>query len=206
MTDKHERSKRKPNQPQDDSFHQALNSSARLLRANRPGEAAELLLPLHQQHPADADVAINLGGALILQRKWEQAVRVLLPAARLNMNNAMLWINLAAAHLGRLETAGPKQQQQAISAYEQALRADPKAPNVHYHLGLIYKEQGNLSQAAALFQRALDVNPNDKDAKMWLERLSQLIVAQSAAQTDPQAGAEDEGTAFDSTPFSDVAE
>jgi len=206
MTDKSERPKSRPNHPLDDSFHQALNSSARLLRANRPGEAAVLLLPLHQQHPTHPDVAINLGGALILQRKWKQAVQVLLPAARLNMNNAMLWVNLAAAHLGRLETAGPKQQQQAISAYEQALRADPKAPNVHYHLGLIYKEQGNLSRAAALFQRALDVNPNDKDAKMWLERLSQLIVAQSAAQTDPQTGAEDEGTAFDSTPFSDVTE
>lgn len=210
MTDKQDRPKSKPSNPQDDSFHQALNNSARFLRANRPGEAVDILQPLHQQNPTHPDVAINLGGALILQRKWERAVQVLLPAARLHMNNAMLWVNLAAAHLGRLETSGPKQQQQAISAYEQALRADPKAPNVHYHLGLIYKEQGNLSRATALFQRALEVNPTDKDAKMWLDRLSQLIVAQAAeedaAPVVPQNSVEGEETYLDSTTFSDVAE
>ena len=48
----------------------ALNESARLLRANRPGEAAEILRPLHSRHPTHADLAINLGGAYILQRKW----------------------------------------------------------------------------------------------------------------------------------------
>lgn len=166
-----------------DDYRQALNASARLLRANRPGEAVEVLEPLHTQHPHDPDIAINLGGALILQRKWDRAVQVLLPAARQHMKNAMLWTNLAAAHLGSLETAGPKQQQQAITAYEQALRADPKAPNVHYHLGLIYKEQGNLTQASALFQRALEINPKDKDAQRWLDRLSELIVAAAQAST-----------------------
>jgi len=170
------------NEIENDDYRQALNASARLLRANRPGEAVEVLEPLHTQHPHDPDIAINLGGALIMQRKWDRAVRVLLPAARQHMKNAMLWTNLAAAYLGSLETAGPKQQKQAINAYEQALRADPKAPNVHYHLGLIYKEQGNLTQASALFQRALEINPNDKDAQHWLDRLSKLIVA--AAQAD----------------------
>lgn len=182
-----------------DEYRQILNASARLLQANRPGEAVALLEPLHSRFPHDPDLVINLGGALILQRKWDKAVEVLLPAARQHMGNPMLWTNLAAAHLGRLETSGPKQQRQAIVAYEQALRADPKAPNVHYHLGLIYKEQGNLSRAAALFQRALEVNPNDKDARRWLDRISELIVAQAASdnspgapgETDSQTGAED---------------
>lgn len=182
-----------------DEYRQILNASARLLQANRPGEAVALLEPLHSRLPHDPDLAINLGGALILQRKWDKAVEVLLPAARQHMGNAMLWTNLAAAHLGRLETSGPKQQRQAIVAYEQALRADPKAPNVHYHLGLIYKEQGNLSRAAALFQRALEVNPNDKDARHWLARMSELIVAQAAAEdstgttgdTDSPTGADE---------------
>ena len=112
----------------------------------------------------------------------------------------MLWTNLAAAHLGRLETSGPKQQQQAITAYEQALRADPKAPNVHYHLGLIYKEQGNLSRASALFQRALEVNPNDKDAQHWLDRLSEAIVAQASTHNAPtNAGPADDATSSPDT-------
>lgn len=180
--------------PIKDDYSQTLNASARLLRANRPGEAVAVLEPLYTQHPHDPDIAINLGGALILQRKWDRAVKVLLPAARQHMKNAMLWTNLAAAHLGSLETAGPKQQQQAITAYEQALRADPKAPNVHYHLGLIYKEQGNLTQASALFQRALEINPKDEDAQRWLDRLSELIVAaaQASASDAPPSADESE--------------
>ena len=167
-------------------YRQALNNSARLLSANRPGEAIAALQALHEKLSHDPDIAINMGGALILQCKWDQAVKVLLPAARSHLNNAMLWTNLAAAQLGRLETSGPRQQRKAIEAYEQALRADPKAPNVHYHLGLIYKEQGSLSRASALFQRALDINPNDKDARHWVDHLSKLIVA-AAQESTPDA-------------------
>jgi len=200
--DKHTGPHNPSNPIADEGFQQALNSSARLLHANRPGEAVAILETLHTQYPHDPDVAINLGGALILQGKWNRAVKVLLPAARHNMQNAMLWTNLAAAHLGRLETSGPKQQQQAIAAYEQALRADPNTANVHYHLGLIYKEQGNLSRASALFQRALEVNPNDKDAQQWLDRLSKAIVAQAVAHNAPaDADATDRGA--DDTASSD---
>lgn len=53
-----------------------------------------------------------------------------------------------------------------------------------------------------LFQRALEVNPSDKDARMWLERLSKLMVEQSDTQRDVQ----EQGTDLDSTPFSDVSE
>ena len=57
------------------------------------------------------------------------------------------------------------------------MQIDPLAPNVHYHLGLIYKERGELVRAAAFFQRALEVNPADSDASQWLERLD-IIMAE----------------------------
>lgn len=153
-------------------YRSALNASARLLSQNRPGEAVQKLEPLHAQAPDDPDIAINLSGAYILQRKWDKAVRVLDAAVKSHPNNAMLWTNLGAAQLGRLEVAGPRQQKKAIEAYWQALRADPHAPNVHYHLGLIYKERGELTRASAMFQRAVEVNPADKDARYWLKRLA----------------------------------
>ncbi len=155
-------------------YRQALNESARLLNANRPSEAARILEPLYKSYPHDPDVAINLGGAFILQRKWKRASDLLKKATERHPQNVMLWVNLAAALLGTLQTAGPKQQQSAIVAYERALALDPKAPNVHYHLGLIYKEQGNLKQAVAHFQRAVEVNPGDQDARQWLSRIEQI--------------------------------
>lgn len=157
-------------------YRRILNESARLLRANRPGEAIAVLAPLQADMPDDPDIAINMGGAFILQRKWGKAVEILKKAVDASPENVLLWTNLAAAYLGRLETSGPKHQARAIAAYEKALWIDPSTPNVHYHLGLIYKQQGNLSRSSAMFQRALEINPNDRDARYWMEKLSDQMV------------------------------
>lgn len=168
-------------------FQQQLNESAYLLRQNRPQEAAQLLEPLYEQAPSHPDVAINLGGAYILQRKWNQAVKVLGKAAIANPDNAMLWTNLGAAELGNIQMAGPRQQERAIRAYERALQADPTAPNVHYHLGLIYKDRGELMRASAFFQRALEVNATDRDARYWLDQLGKLIAQEQAERRQAEA-------------------
>lgn len=175
---------------QGSEFWQALRESARLLQANRPADAIELLEPLYRQAPMQADVAINLGGAYILQRKWNRAVRVLSQAAEANPHNCMVWMNLAAAHLGALETAGPEQQRRAIAAYEQVLVLDPQAPNVHYHLGLIYKELGELERAAAYFQEALAVAPHDRDARRWLDQVMAARMEQARHNRAQLAGAD----------------
>lgn len=169
-------------------YRAILNESARLLRANRPGEAISVLEPLRARLPDDPDIAINFGGALILQRRWSRAVAILREAVDAAPDNALLWTNLAAAYLGRLETSGPKHQAKAISAYESALAIDPGAPNVHYHLGLIYKRQGNLSRAAALFQRALEIDPNDRDARFWMNKLSAMLVERERERSEGRAG------------------
>jgi tetratricopeptide (TPR) repeat protein len=166
------------------SFLQALNDSAQLLSQNRPAEAVDKLLPLYEEAPEHPDVAINLSGAYILQQKWSRAIQILNKALQLNPENPMLWSNMGAAQLGRLEIAGPKQQEKAIDAYQRALRADPETPNVHYHLGLIYKERGELIRATAFFQRAQEVNPGDRDARYWLDRLGKLIAQDQQTQSD----------------------
>lgn len=183
-----------------DEFRRALSEGAWLLRANRPEEAVSKLLPLYEQAPGNPDVAINLGGAYILLRKWNRAERVLSKAAELHPDNAMIWINLGAAHLGDLELSGPQQQRRAIRAYERALSADPQAPNVHYHLGLIYRDQRNWERAAGYFALALEVNPQDRDAQRWLERVARLAqeeaapaVAQDPAADDSEVTAERAG-------------
>lgn len=166
-----------------EEFHRALSEGAWLLRQNRPQEAMERLLPLWEMAPTNADVAINLGGAYILQGKWNKAERVLSRAAELHPDNVMIWINLGAAHLGRLELSGPKQQERAIRAYERALALDPHAPNVHYHLGLIHKDRGDLDQAVYSFERALEANPADRDAQYWLGWIERQRQARAEANS-----------------------
>lgn len=165
--------------PEPDELGERLRASARFLSQNLPAEAAEILEPLYKIVPENFDVACNLGGAYILQRKWDRAVTVLEAAAEIHSQSAMLWTNLAAAYLGRLETAGPKQQMQAINAYKQALAVDARTPNVHYHLGLIYKERNELEQARDAFQQALEINPSDNDALIWLNRMNGALSEQT---------------------------
>ncbi len=164
-----------------------LLESARHLQQNEPKEAELLLEPLYAADPANLDVAINLGGAYILQRKWSQAVDVLRSATSAHPENAMLWVNLAAAELGQLETAGPQHQEKAMAAYAKALELDPVAPNVNYQLGLIHKERGELDEAAAMFRQALQVNPSDPDARLWLDRIEQVQAELSKSDTAASA-------------------
>ena len=164
-------------------LREILNASASLLRQNRPGEAAKKLLPIYEVLPEDVDVAINLGGAYILQRKWRKAISVLEDASKRHADNVMVWTNLAAAYLGRLETSGPEHQKRAIGAYERALLVDPKTPNVHYHLGLIYADRKELEKANENFHRALEVNPLDRDAQRWIGRMKGAIAEQQRTAT-----------------------
>lgn len=165
-----------------DDARRILTESARLLSQNRPGEAETRLVELEKKFPGNPDVAINLGGAYILQRRWNMAVKVLKLAVKRHPDNVMLWTNLAAAELGVLESSGPQQQERAIAAYEKALELDPQTPNVHYHLGLVYKERGELTRATAMFRRALEVDPSDNDAQHWIDRIDNIMRQQGIAR------------------------
>jgi Tfp pilus assembly protein PilF len=58
---------------------------------------------------------------------------------------------------------------------------------VHYHLALIYKHRGELNRAAAFFQRALEVQPNDRDARNWLDRMDAFAAEQEELRRRPRS-------------------
>lgn len=167
--------------------HELLAEGARLLTLRRPGEAAEKLEGAAVLLPDNVDVAINLGGAYILQNRYNRAVPILERASQLAPDNAMVWVNLAAAYLGRLEISGPQRQDQAIEAYTMALAINAATPNVNYNLGLIYKDRRDWRLAHAHFAQALQVDPTDRDARYWLDELPSLERAAAAAR--PHTGA-----------------
>jgi Tfp pilus assembly protein PilF len=145
--------------------------AAQLLAQHRPGEAVPMLLKARELDPKNAAAAINLGGAYVLQGKHKQATPILEEAARLEPDNAMVWTNLAAAYLGKLPFATAPMQDKAIAAFKTALRLNPRAPHVNYNLGLIYLERQDIEQAALRFYAALETDPNDRDAELWLARI-----------------------------------
>ena len=145
---------------------------ARLLSARRAGEAAVLLAQVRALDPGNVPAAINLGGAYILENKFAHAVPVLESAALVEPENAMIWSNLAAAYLGKLPLADRAHQDKAIEAYKRALTIDPYTPHVQYNLGLIYLERKDPALAVAHFRLALETDPHDRDAQLYLNKLS----------------------------------
>ena len=160
-----------PAEARDQRVRKLVGEAARLLASKRPGEAISLLTEAWELDSQNVATAINLGGAHILQGKHHRAVPYLEEASRLDPDNVAVWTNLAAAYLGKLPFASTEMQDRAIAAFEQALAIDPRAPNVHYNLGLIYLERDDPTRASAHFSSALETDPTDRDAQSWLDKI-----------------------------------
>ncbi len=159
----------------DEQYYRQMREAEILLRSADGKHAAVILERLYELRPNDADVAINLGAAYILSKQYKRAMPVLEAAAEIAPDNAVVWVNLAAAYLGTLPLSTREQQDKAIEAYEQALAIEPAYPNAHYNLGLIYEDRQDWTNARLMFQKALAVNPSDRDARLLLARAERLL-------------------------------
>ncbi len=90
-------------------------------------------------------------------------------------HNAMVWTNLGAAWLGNPVLADDSDQQRAIAAFERALELNPVTPTVAYNLGLIYFDRKEFDRALHWFKKAVQANPNDRDARQYIAKLKKLV-------------------------------
>jgi len=148
-----------------------LNRGARLLEQGKAAEAIPHLERAYQLDKSSVPAQINLGGAYVMAGRHEKAVPLLEDARDAEPQNVMVWINLGAAYLGNPILATAEQQMQAIRAFEAALELSPAAPNVNYNLGLIHVDRQEHDLAMVAFQRAIQINPLDRDARAWLRKL-----------------------------------
>ena len=162
------------NPPQESNRAQAfrqLNQGARLLRRGQAHEAVPHLEEAYQLSAESVPVLLTLGGAYIMTGRHKKAIPLLEKAQEIEPDNAMVWINLGAAYLGNPILATSEQQMQAIQAFQRALELNPAAPSVHYNLGLIFADRDEVDLAIAAFRQAIQVNPLDDDARLWLRKL-----------------------------------
>jgi Flp pilus assembly protein TadD len=154
------------------TFEIALREGTRLLHARKIDTALTHLEQAHALAPNHTSAALNLAGAYILAGTFKKAIPILEGLKERDAENPMVWINLGAAYLGNPVLATDEQQLNAIDAFRRALALEPKAPSVHYNIGLIHRKRGELEEAAAMFRKALKVNPGDKDARTLLKKVT----------------------------------
>jgi tetratricopeptide (TPR) repeat protein len=159
----------------DEQFYRQMREATDLLGKNESKRAAALLERLYDLFPNDIDVATNLSAAYIMNKQYKKAVPILEAASRIAADNPAIWSNLAAAYLGALYTSTRERQDQAINAYEHVLAINPAYPNTYYNLGLIYEDRKEWEMARQMFENALKIDPNDRDARNLMTRMQRMI-------------------------------
>jgi tetratricopeptide (TPR) repeat protein len=117
----------------------------------------------------DAYRANNLGVALLEQFKPKDAAEQFRLALRLDQRLALPRINLAIALYNVPDVEGARREAESVAAEA------PDAPQPHYILGLIAKQQGRTDDALAFFRRVLQLDPRDVGANV---QTGQLLMQQ----------------------------
>jgi tetratricopeptide (TPR) repeat protein len=111
--------------------------------------------------PANADALYELASMLRVLRRYDEALAVLERHRRLVPGDSQ-----ALAQMGRC-LVGSQRFAEAESVLRRALEGLDDA-DTHFNLGVALDRQGRLPEAVAEYQRALDRNPNHKEALNYL--------------------------------------
>lgn len=123
----------------------------------------------------DTDAGYNLGTLYYQKKKYKEAAKTFhaVLARSSGENNAPVYLNLGNTELAQ------KNYDAAITAYETAAKADPKAAEPYYNLGLVYSRLKETGKVVDSFLQYVDHAPDSPDApqvKEWIVTLSKDTV------------------------------
>ncbi|MBN2141201.1 MAG: tetratricopeptide repeat protein [Desulfovibrionaceae bacterium] len=130
------------------------------------------LLEIRADSLCEDDLVIfnKLGIALKRQGKWRQAVDNYKKALTIAPKDEGLFYNLAMAYMDG------KEYRSAVDSLNKGLKINPLfwkiSDGVSYNLGFIYYSDGDNSLAEHFFQKALELNPDNAEARKMLSILA----------------------------------
>jgi tetratricopeptide (TPR) repeat protein len=113
-----------------------------------------------------ADTKFRQAKTLYTMGRYEDAVILLEEAVRLNKNKGDYFLLLAMT-----EVKIPSFRKKAEEHFLKATELEPWNPEAYVGLGLLYKQEGMLTKATRLLQKALEVDSSHEVARRELEAL-----------------------------------
>lgn len=141
-----------------------------LARQGRLAEAADHYRHAVELQPTYDEGLNNLGVVTAALGDVEGAVVYFRRAIGLYPDYADAHVNWGNA-LVRL-----KRPAEAVPHYQQAITARPDHDDAHHNWGVALAQQGQLPGAVEHFRQALAINPNNAEARVYLDRATQLLV------------------------------
>jgi tetratricopeptide (TPR) repeat protein len=131
------------------------------LRLERPADAVALLQPLDAENSNDMDFQFVYGSALIgAGKRLEGAERLEHVAKSQNRADAYLLAGINRLQLNDFE--------RARKDLDEALRLDPKLPNIYTLAGTARDKTGDYASAEPAFREALKIDPESFEANLYL--------------------------------------
>jgi tetratricopeptide (TPR) repeat protein len=131
--------------------------------------ALDLVERYLHKHPGSVEalnfwgfVAADHGHALDLANKRLQVANAIDPGSG-GLIDSLGWVRFRSKDLAR-----------ASMFLEQAARLEPSDPEIQWHLGEVYVERKQSEQAAATFQRALNLSPDERLRRKLEDSLARL--------------------------------
>ena len=115
-----------------------------------------------------ADIKFRQGKTLYAQERYDDAVSLLEEAVRIRRNKGDYYLLLAMA-----ESKIPAYSKKAEEDFLKAIGLEPWNPEGYVGLGFLYKNEGLVTKAGRQFQKALEADPDHKQALQELELINQ---------------------------------
>lgn len=157
------------------SVSQAVLSADRLLVKGKYQSAADFYRSALKRSPNDMNAAVGLGMALGKQFKLDAADEQFDKVLKRDPANPGALAGKAMVMLNRLNSSSNTIRknretilQEAETLAQQALDADSQIPEARYTLGMVYKEQGRLDDAAKEMNSAIRIDSRFADGQSGL--------------------------------------
>ena len=129
-----------------------------------------------------SDAYTYLGITYIKMHQWQEAVEPLKKALSnvlyKSPGKAFYYLGMAYYRMGLFD--------KAVDAFKDSIKRSPSAPEAYYGISLTYNKTGRYGDAAAMIERAIEIDPafNSDKAKFISEMKQSLLTSKGEDETD----------------------